>query len=277
MFQKTKLVGETVKVNGTEIYHEIRGQGPALLCVPGATGDAETFMRVAECLQDEFTVITYDRRGNSRSPRPAGWVKTSADEQADDAAGLLKELDLAPALVYGNSSGAIIALNLLIRHPEVVRGAILHEPPLLSVLARPEDAMGALRPLVELATVGGAPRQAVEAFLRFVVGDAAFELMDEPWRERLLGNGETLFGIEFGAVESYRPDDATLAAVTMPVQVMAGETSAPFFREAAEWLAARLHRKVMGMPGGHGPHRDRPQAVADTIRPFLRSVYSGSA
>src|SRR5918911_1990028 len=124
-----------VRANGTALYCETRGSGPAVLFVSGATGDAGHFARVADLLADEFTVVTYDRRGNSRSPRPAGWAATSTEEHADDAAALLRALDLTPAAVYGNSGGAIIATCLLVRPPQVGRGAILHEPPLLSALA----------------------------------------------------------------------------------------------------------------------------------------------
>lgn len=112
----------TMSVNGTQVYYEQRVSGPSVLFIQGATGDGGTFAQVAELLADEFTVVTYDRRGNSRSPRSAGWTTTSIYEQADDAAALLQALDLAPAAVFGTSGGAIILLNLLLRHPEVVRG-----------------------------------------------------------------------------------------------------------------------------------------------------------
>ena len=69
----------------------------------GFTGDGGHFETLAELLADEFTVVTYDRRGNGRSPRPAGWAKTSPQAQADDAAALLAALGLAPAGVYGSS------------------------------------------------------------------------------------------------------------------------------------------------------------------------------
>ena len=69
----------------------------------------ESGARYQILLADEFTVLTYDRRGNSRSPRPADWTSTSVDQQATDAAELLMSLNLAPALVYGSSSGAIFA------------------------------------------------------------------------------------------------------------------------------------------------------------------------
>jgi hypothetical protein len=48
-------------------------------------------------LADAFTIISYDRRGIGRSRRPSGWAMTSPEEQADDAAGLLDALGVAPA------------------------------------------------------------------------------------------------------------------------------------------------------------------------------------
>jgi pimeloyl-ACP methyl ester carboxylesterase len=259
-------------VNGAELYYELRGSGPSVMFISGATGDAGHFERVAELLSDEFTVVAYDRRGNSRSPRPAGWDTTSTGEQADDAAGLIEALGLAPAAVFGTSGGAIIGLNLVIRHPQVVRGTILHEPPMMSTLARPEEVMGAIQEIVEGGMAKGGPRAAVEAFVRFAAGDENFEKLSPELRERMLGNGETLFGTEFGAFESYRPDDATLAAVEVPVQVMVGTDSAQFFGEAARWLAARLGVEVSTLAGSHAPYVDRPEAVANKIRPFLRQV-----
>lgn len=268
----SEVKAATASVKGAEIYHEVRGSGSSVLFISGATGDAGHFGRVAELLADEFTVVTYDRRGNSRSPRPAGWDTTSTEEQADDAAGLLEALGLAPAAVLGTSGGAIIGLNLVIRHPEVVRGAILHEPPMVSALARPEDMMGAIQEIVEGGMAKGGPRGAVEAFVRFAAGDEIFENLNPELRERMLGNGETLFGTEFGAFESYRPNDANLAAVEVPVHVMVGTDSAPFFGEAARWLAARLGVEVSTLTGGHAPYFDRPEVVTKEVRPFLRQV-----
>jgi pimeloyl-ACP methyl ester carboxylesterase len=262
----------TGDVNGAELYYELRGSGPSVLFISGATGDAGHFERVARLLADEFTVITYDRRGNSRSPHPVGWDSTSTEQQADDAAGLLEALGLAPAAVFATSGGAIIGLDLVIRHPQVIRGAILNEPPMMSALARPEDVMGMTREIVEGGMAKGGPRAAVEAFVRFAAGDVNFEKLSPELRERMLSNGEILFGTEFGAFESYRPDDATLAAVKVPVQVMVGTYSAPFFGEAARWLADRLGVEVAALTGAHTPYLDQPEEMADKIRPFLRQV-----
>jgi pimeloyl-ACP methyl ester carboxylesterase len=177
----------TVEVNGTTLYSERRGEGPAVLFISGATGDAGHWTRVADALVDEFTVLTYDRRANSRSPRPEGWDAAPIDEQADDAAELLRALDLAPAVAYGNSSGATILTSLTLRHPEVLRGAIFHEPPYAAVASGGEVACAQLQAVVEQGMAQGGPPVAMEKFIRWVAGDEVVESLDGVLRSRLLG------------------------------------------------------------------------------------------
>ena len=124
--------------NGATLYYEKCGTGPAVLFIAGSPGDAGNFTRAADVLSDEFTVVTYDGRGNSRSPRPTGWKTTSVVEQADDAAGLIQALGLAPAMVFGASAGALIALDVMIKYPRLFRAGILQEPSILFRAAGPE-------------------------------------------------------------------------------------------------------------------------------------------
>jgi pimeloyl-ACP methyl ester carboxylesterase len=216
--------------------------------------------------------VTYDRRANSRSPHPEGWESTSTEEQSDDAAGLIEALDIAPAAIFGASAGAIIGLDLVIRYPELVRGAILHEPPMTAGMSDPEEVMGAIQQVVEGGMRDGGPRGGCETFFRFVAGDEVFEDLDPQLRERMLGNGEIFFGPEMGAFEPYRPDEAALAAVEVPVRVMVGTESAPFFAEVARWLADSMKVEAEELPGGHTPYFDRPQQMAETLRPLLREL-----
>jgi pimeloyl-ACP methyl ester carboxylesterase len=264
--------GGLVEVNSARIYHEVRGSGPSVLFIAGSTGDAGHFERVARILSDEFTIVTYDRRGNSRSPRPDGWASTSTEEQSEDAAELIQALGIAPAALFGSSGGAIIGLDLVIEHPELIRGAILHEPPMNAGMSDPEEVRGAIQRVVESGMRRGGPRGGVEAFIRFVVDEQTYESFDPPLLERMVDNGETLFGVEFGVFDSYRPDDVTLARVEVPVVIMAGTESRPYFGEASRWLAARLHVGLETLPGGHSPYIDRPEEMAQALRPFLRQL-----
>ncbi|MGC9544183.1 alpha/beta fold hydrolase [Streptomyces sp. UG1] len=219
--------------------------------------------------RNEFTVLSYDRRGNSRSPRPTGWQTTSVAEQADDAAALLTALRLAPAAVYGNSYGAIVALDLLVRHPAVVRSAVLHEPPLPSVVKNPGEAQAVVQAVVEAGMAAGGPEAAVEHFMRFAAGDVNWEQMEPRLRQRMLANGETLFGVEMGKFEAYRPDDVELAGITAPARALISQDSPDFFHEVATWLAAQLGTEVLRTPGTHLPQLDHPEELVRTIKPFL--------
>ncbi|MEA3020098.1 MAG: hypothetical protein QOI47_1622, partial [Actinomycetota bacterium] len=205
-------------------------------------------------------------RGTSRSPRPAGWSATSVAEQADDAAAVLARVTSGPALVYGTSNGAAVALELAMRHPERVSAVLLHEMPLLTVLADPEPIGQMLGALIGGAMEQGGPPAALDAFLRFAFGDQLVELLAPELRDRLLANAEMVFTIEMPAFQAYRPDEVELASLTTPASVFVGEAQGvPFFGEAASWLAERIGASVAATPGAHGPHLSHPIELAALI------------
>ena len=198
-----------VTVDAAELYYEIRGAGPPVLLIMGATGDGGHFEELADLLADEFTVITYDRRGNGRSPVPAGWETTSPEEQAEDAAALLDALGTGPAAVFGTSGGGNYALCLTIRYPERVRGLIMHEPGLYALADDFEAVRAPLRALVQEAMEAGGPPAAVERFWGFMCGEAGWSRLAPALRERLRATASTLFAVELGTYELYLPDDET--------------------------------------------------------------------
>lgn len=262
----------TVTVNGAEIYHEVEGVGPPVLLIMGATGDGGHFDRLAELLADEFTVVSYDRRGNGRSHRPAGWATTSPEEQADDAAALLGVLGLAPAAVFGTSSGANFALALAIRHPAAVRGVVLHEPVMTSLTDDPAGVREAAATLVKEGIESGGPSAALERFWRLVAGETSWGDLDARLRERMMASAETFLGVEVGTFEGFLPDDETLAAIPVAVQVLISDRGRRPSHQAAARLAERLGVDVTRTPGTHVAYHDHPHELTRTIRPFLRQL-----
>jgi pimeloyl-ACP methyl ester carboxylesterase len=124
-------------VPGAELYYEIRdrAQGaPTLLLIAGGVTDAGAFSQAADILADRFRVVTYDPRGNSRSPLTGAAVDQLIEVHSDDAHRLLAAVTDAQALVFGSSSGAMVALDLLVRHPDQVSLAVAHEPPAVELL-----------------------------------------------------------------------------------------------------------------------------------------------
>jgi pimeloyl-ACP methyl ester carboxylesterase len=261
----------SVSVNGTELYFEVRGTGPRVLLIMGATGDGGHLDAFADLLADEFTVVSYDRRGNGRSPVPPGWRTTSPEEQADDAAALLNALGTGPAAVFGTSSGGNFALCLLVRHPAWVRGAILHEPGLYALVD--VDAVRApLRALVQEAMEKGGPPAAVERFWCYVAGDDGWDRLTPALQKRLRATASTLFEVELGTYELYLPDEVTLAGLSAPVRLLVSENGLPFSPEITGRFGERLGVEVATTPGGHAAYHDRPYELAESVRPYLREV-----
>ena len=254
-----------VNANGTALFAQIRGTGPALVLVPGAGGDAGQFDQLAGVLARQWTVVTYDRRANSRSVRPDGWTSTTIEEQADDVAALLDVVGLGPAVVVGTSLGALIALSAAIRHPHLVGQLVVHEPALTSVLADPEGMLGAVQPVINQGMATGGLAGGADAFFQFA--DArGYGAVPEEVRVRMCANAQVLFESEFGAFSSWTPDSDQVAALAMPVSVLVADgASAPAFREAAEWLARRTSTEVHAVPGGHLGFIDGPDAFGAAL------------
>ena len=264
-----------VEVNGTTLYYEVRGQGPPFLMIAAAVGDSGYYAPVAEALADELTVVTYDRRGHSRSPRPEHWTCTSVQEQADDAAGLLQALDLAPAAAFGLSYSGEVLTDLVLRRPELLTGAVFHEPGFLHMTSDP-DAVGALfGASFDAGMARGGRPAALESFLRLVCHDEVIDGMDPALLDRCLTNADVFFDVE-GAGDAFRPTPEALGQVRVPCVVTAGAENRPpdallhAFYEAAQWLADGLGVPVVEVPGGHVPHASHPEAFAAALRVVLR-------
>lgn len=267
-----------LEVNGTTLYYELRGQGPPVVFITGATGDAQWWAASAEALSDEFAVLTYDRRGNSRSARQTTSAQAPLSENADDAAALSTQLELGPAVFYGASSGAIYLTDLLIRHPDVVAGAVLHEPPFISVTSDPAAVADAIGEAIGTGMEQGGPPRAMEEFLRLVAGDEVYASVDPELRTRVLTNGEVCFGMELPALQAYLPTAEELAQVQVPCVVAAGIENEPresprhWFHETSSWLAQRLSVQLTTSPGGHVPMASHPDDFVEWVRPILRSL-----
>ena len=239
----------TVEANGTELYCEVRGNGSPVFFISGATGDAGHFKHVADVLADEFRVITYDRRGNSRSHRPAGWTKTSIAEQADDTAALLGALAARSTVVFGTSGGGTILVELICRHARLLKGAIAHEPVLTTKTPSGAKVGAQIQRMIEAGLASGGLRAAQELFIRWAGTDEVFEAMDRDLRERMLGNGEVFFGLELlgSVVRARRRGRQAGRGADRRRRRRRGQRHVMV--EGADWLGGELGAKCSGCPG----------------------------
>lgn len=257
----------TAAAAGAELYYELRGRGPAVLLIPGATGDAGHFEQAAEVLASAHTVLTYDRRGNSRS-RPAG--PTTLDQQVDDAAALLRHVGAARAVVFGTSGGAVIALKLAIRAPELALHVLVHEPPFTQVLPDAAELGRTFQAQVEQALATRGARGAMELFVRENAGSDVFDRLDPALRERMIANGPLFFGHELAMFTSWIPGETELDGVRVPVRTLAGrDNRGHYYYRATEWVAKALGVDVVEIPGGHAPYLAAPREFAAALLPLL--------
>ena len=112
-----KQTGE-VRVNGAVLWYATIGQGPPVVLLHGGLANADWWGLQISALAPGHRVIAMDSRGHGRSTRDAS--PFGYDLMADDVVGLLDALHIPLADIVGWSDGAILGLDLAIRHPDRV-------------------------------------------------------------------------------------------------------------------------------------------------------------
>jgi pimeloyl-ACP methyl ester carboxylesterase len=261
-------------VNGTTLYAEVRGTGPAVLLVHAGGEDAEQWRPVAERLT-EFTVVTYDRRGTLRSGRD-DWPGAGSAQHADDAAGLLRTLSLDNVLVFGASSGGIPALQLALRHPELIRLALIYEPGYFRLVPGGEDLQLPVNRAVA-EHLAAHPKDWVGAYAAF--STAARPLSDggspdvlapppghEWYAEREEANAEAFVVDDVPILSRELVDEEALRSAPVDIRFAFGTESLPIFREIATHLAAVRNTVPDAVDGAGHLMTYAPEAAAAYIR-----------
>jgi pimeloyl-ACP methyl ester carboxylesterase len=261
-------------VRGAQLYHEVRGTGPGLLLIPGAGGDAGYFSGLAEALSNSFTVITYDRRGNSRSSRVE--EPMSVAQQAADAKALIDGLAGGAAYVFGNSGGAIIALELASRYPEALRGVVAHEPPAMNILPPGDPDRNWFGDHHKIYAESGAMVAAGE-FVKSIRGEGTYAWPDD-LQQRFLGNLEFLYRWEWDGWAGFQPDIAALSKVEFPLVLAAGaaDRGVMYARPSIE-IAAHARLPWVEFPGIHLEFLARPELFAAALRAVVSGMHSQSS
>jgi 3-oxoadipate enol-lactonase len=258
-----------VNVNGTTLHAEQAGVGPPLIFVHGMCGDSRVWAEQVGKLSDRFRCTTYDRRGHTRSRRTS--ATESVELHTEDLASLIVALDLAPALIVGSSGGARIALDLIRRHADLVRGAVLSEPPVGALAPNAFSAMvGAVAPTVQRALELAGPAAAVDAFFAEVC-PGLWSRIDEETRDHYRDNAPMLFA-DLG-MSPYEITADEIAEIAVPVLVVSGAHSHPALREAAANLRAWLpDARWLELDCGHVTYAERSSEFAVAVAGFAAQI-----
>jgi pimeloyl-ACP methyl ester carboxylesterase len=251
----------TVEAAGVALAFEEHGSGPAVLLIHGSAST-----RSGEGLR----LIAYDRRAYGDSGAPEVYRGTTVEEQAEDAAELIRSLEAAPVVACGHGLGATIALDLALRHAELVRGAVAIEPPLLALAATGSETMSEIRELIANAAREGGPSGAVRAYIEGAGGQGALDRLG-PQRLEAAVSATVGFAADFAAAPSWEVSKRRLGAIDPPVVILSGSRSDPVWREVSRALAQLVPGATLReAEGGHLLQLDAPDAVADAVRELAR-------
>lgn len=267
---------ETLKVPGATLYYEVRGSGPVLLMMPGGPADATAFRTIAGNLAPNFTVVTYDPRGLSRSN-----LDSPLDEErivevfADDVHRLLATVTTEKADVFASSGGAVIALELATRHPEQLNTVVSHEPPSPTLQPDPARVRATMEEVtVAYRTQGFMP--AVQIFSDLIGGGPPPAPEGEPTAEmredmaRMQGNMDLFFGPYMLAMARYEPDYPALRTASCRIVAAVGDKSrGELAHDGGLGLAERLGTEAVVFPGDHGGFQSHPAEFATRLREVL--------
>ncbi|NUT96449.1 MAG: alpha/beta hydrolase [Saccharothrix sp.] len=262
-------------VPGATLHYQVRGTGPVLLIAQSGEGDADRSTDLVDHLADAHTVITYDRRGLSRSTLDDPAVTLA--QHADDVHRLLAALTDEPAAVLGCSLGASLGFHLALAHPEQVRVLLAHEPVTPRLLPAAERARheAELREIQEVHRRDGLT--ATFGMIARVLGidpanpDAEPDRTPQPLTPQRIRNFDFFVEHDFTAILNDTLDVSALADSPTRIVPIAGRTTprTVFDHKCAVALATLLGTEPHEFPGGHNGNTTHPRAYAESLRVLL--------
>jgi len=234
-------------VNGISLHYAVYGQGSPVILLHGGLANLDYWGHQIEVLKPRHMVIAMDSRGHGRSTRdarPYGY-----DLMADDVVGLMDVLKLPKADIIGWSDGAILGLDLAIRHSNRVGKIFAFAANTMTsgvkddVEKNPTFAAFIERAKQEYERYSSTPREY----------DSFYEQISKMWASE--------------------PNwtDGQLAAITAQVQVVDGDHDEAIKREHTEYIATTIpHAGLLLLPNtSHFAFLQDPDLFSYAVLHFL--------
>lgn len=257
-------------VNGLQMYYEIHGSGEPLVLLHGAFGAIDLWGEMLTTLAEQHQVIAVELQGHGHTAdidRPFSY-----EQLADDVAALLDHLGIAQADIVGYSMGADTALQIAIRHPDLVRKLAV-----ISGKYRHDGEYPELLEGIQMMTpeiFAGSPHEA--AYLRHAPNPEQFPLLVEKLKAFF--------------ARGYAWSDADLQAITAPTLLMIGDSDTVRPEHAValfRLLGGGVPGDISGLPRSqfailpgttHGTIvTERAALLLAMIAPFLSAPMPGAA
>lgn len=219
-------------VNGLKMYYEIQGTGEPMVLIHGGGSTLFTsFGRIIPILARTRKVIAVEMQAHGRtSDRNA---PESFESDADDVAGLLKQLNVLKADIMGFSNGGSTALQIAIRHPDRVNKVIA-----ISAIYKRNGMFDGFFDFMQKGTFNDMPQIYKDAFLSVTPDPEKLQNMFNKDRQRML--------------EFQDWSDTDIRSIKKPVLVMLGDKDVVRVEHGFELAKLLPDATLAIVPGGHG-------------------------
>ena len=252
------------RVNGTRLFYETAGKGPAVVLIHGGLVDMRLWDGQVGALSKRFRVVRYDLRGYGGSV-----AATEPFSHLEDLRALLDHLRIEKATLVGLSLGGIIAADFALEHPGRVERLVLVGPGLRGDRQPPPaDAAAVAEAMGRGAEAFADASMRRELYAAVRPGTAEHALL----RRMLLDNFKALSALRPGFIKY--PDTPTadrLADIKAPTLVLIGSRDGRNLLNIADTLASSIPgaRKVLIHGSSHHPPVERPREFNRALLDFL--------
>ncbi|MEO8110641.1 MAG: alpha/beta hydrolase [Ginsengibacter sp.] len=252
MISKNYFESGYAEVNGLKMYHEIYGQGKPLVLIHGGGSTIQTsFGRIIPLLEKQRQVIAVELQAHGHTnDRDAD---LTFEQDADDIAALLKNLNIAKADFLGFSNGGQTLIELTIRHPEIINKIILASTFYKRSAAAPGFWAG-----FEDATIDNMPKVLQEGFL--TANNNAEALMN-------------MFRKDVQRMKEFKgwPDEK-IKAIKAATLVINANNDVGSAEHAVEMYRTIPNCELAIFPGGHGTYLGTIESINDGIMPKFNAA-----
>ena len=265
-------------VNGAEISYVEQGKGETVVFLHGVGSD----LRAWHDLQPYFAgshyrFVAYSRRHHAPNAWPDDGSTHRLAQHADDLAALIRVLGVDKAHIVAASLGGHVAIDVILRHPELVASAVINDS-LITGSARPE-AQSTMQtffrlfaPFQQAISAGNAAEAAVKLVDWLYQTPGAWDSLSAPRKTYYRDNARTLAPALRNDAGTPRPTCEAIGRIHVPMLVLDGTETPAAFQITNDALVdclpngaerARIPR------AGHFWYVDNPRGGADAILRFL--------
>ena len=251
----------TIEVDHGKLYFALSGRGgQEILLVHGSGGDHTVWSYQVKGLREGFSVAALDLNGHGRSTFREGDGLTTYTE---DVLAVLERLS-PKALLVGHSLGGALALNVALRHPEMIGGISL-----VGTGAR----LRVLPEILELVEVEEDFDRVIELILEWAFSDTSQPELVTKAREQMRANGQRALRRDLLTCDGFDVM-GKLNQIEVPALIICGREDRLTPVKYAEYLRDRIPNATLKVieGAGHMVMLERPAELNRAIEDFLRTL-----